>query len=225
MVNFTILAGGYTSFVASYLFNSKAGSLTLLSQSPTGSNPSWITSHPTNSNILYAVNEVSSGVLQSFTINTDGSLAGPVEQISSGGNSPAYASALSTSQVAIMNYGSGNGEMIPTVSDPLHFSQNASLITFPPPDGGVSHPHMALEHGAEVFISDLVSCIAYYAVQNYSDLFIGTLGCRQNLEINRRWLSGHMENSRIYHTTPRKRSSSHGHLRCSLSLHHSFYTF
>ena len=39
MVNFTILAGGYTSFVASYLFNSDTNALTLLNQSPTRANP------------------------------------------------------------------------------------------------------------------------------------------------------------------------------------------
>ncbi|KIM76833.1 hypothetical protein PILCRDRAFT_826047 [Piloderma croceum F 1598] len=155
MVNFTIFAGGYTSFVASYLFNSEASSLTLLNQSQTGPSPSWITLQGTNSSILYAVNEVSSGVLQSFTINSNGSLAGPVDQVSSGGDGPAYASALSTGQVAILNYGSGNGKIIPTISDPLHFVKNSSLITFAPPDGGVSHPHMALEHAAEVFVSDL----------------------------------------------------------------------
>ena len=52
MVNFTILAGGYTSFVASYLFNSDTNALTLLNQSPTGANPSWITLHPTDKSIL-----------------------------------------------------------------------------------------------------------------------------------------------------------------------------
>jgi 6-phosphogluconolactonase (cycloisomerase 2 family) len=156
MVNFTILAGGYTSFVASYLFNSEAGSLTLLSQSPTGPSPSWIESHPTNNSILYAVNEVTPGALQSFTVNSNGSLTGPVDQISSGGNGPAFAAPLTTGQVAIMNFGSGNGEIIPTTSDPLHFAQNSTLTTFPPPSGGVSNPHMALEYGEEVLVSDLV---------------------------------------------------------------------
>ena len=52
MVNFTILAGGYTSFVVSYLFNSDTSSLTVLNQSPTGANPSWISLHPTNKSIL-----------------------------------------------------------------------------------------------------------------------------------------------------------------------------
>lgn len=52
MVNFTILAGGYSTFIATYLFNSDANTLSLLSQSPTGPNPSWIDLHPTNKSIL-----------------------------------------------------------------------------------------------------------------------------------------------------------------------------
>ena len=52
MVNFTILAGGYSSFIVSYLFNSDARTLTVQTQSETGANPSWITRHPTNASIL-----------------------------------------------------------------------------------------------------------------------------------------------------------------------------
>ena len=52
MVNFTILAGGYATFIATYLFDSDAGSLSLASQSPSGTNPSWIALHPTNQSVL-----------------------------------------------------------------------------------------------------------------------------------------------------------------------------
>lgn len=52
MVNFTILAGGYTTFIGTYLFNSDAGTLSLLNTYPTGNDPSWITAHPTNSSII-----------------------------------------------------------------------------------------------------------------------------------------------------------------------------
>jgi 6-phosphogluconolactonase (cycloisomerase 2 family) len=160
MVNFTIIAGGLTtSFVATYLFNSQAGSLTLLSQSPTGANSSWISSHPTNKKILYALNEIETGpgALQSFVINSNGSLTGAVDTVSSGGVGPAFTGGLSTGQVAIVNYMGGNAEIIPTTSDPLHFARNSALITFPPPEGGVSHPHMALQNGNEIFVPDLVS--------------------------------------------------------------------
>jgi hypothetical protein len=47
-----IFAGGYTTFIVSYLFNSDACTLNVLNHSPTGNNPSWIASHPTNRSIL-----------------------------------------------------------------------------------------------------------------------------------------------------------------------------
>ncbi|KAF9481731.1 putative isomerase YbhE [Pholiota conissans] len=155
MVSFKILAGGYDVFVATYLFNSANSSLTLLSKSPTGSNPSWITLNPTNRSLLYAVNENDSGALQSFSITPSGSLSGPIDTIASDGSSPAFATALSTGSVAVMNYGTGNGRIIPTTSQESEFVTTAPVITFPPPVGGVSHPHMALEHEDEVLVPDL----------------------------------------------------------------------
>ncbi|KAF8882094.1 Lactonase, 7-bladed beta-propeller-domain-containing protein [Infundibulicybe gibba] len=155
MVSFTILAGGYDVFVATYLFSSDTSSLSLLSKSPTGPDPSWITAHPTNKSILYAVNEVATGALQSFTIKPDGSLSGVIDSVSSGGDSPAFTAALSTGQVAIMNYNSGTGRVIPTESAATQFDTSATTITFPPPVGGVSHPHMAVQFGNEVFVPDL----------------------------------------------------------------------
>ncbi|KAH9849368.1 putative isomerase YbhE [Lenzites betulinus] len=152
MVNFTILAGGYSTFIATYLFNSDANTLSLLGQSPTGQNPSWIDLHPTNKSILYATNENTDGALQSFVIKQDGSLTAAIGQTSSGGNGPAFAVPLSTGEVAVMNFGSGNGLVIPTEEDPLEFTAGAPLITFP---AAVSHPHMALEVGSEVLVPDL----------------------------------------------------------------------
>jgi len=52
MVSFTILAGGFSTFVATYVFNADTSSLTLTKQSTTGENPSWIASHPQNASIL-----------------------------------------------------------------------------------------------------------------------------------------------------------------------------
>lgn len=52
MVSLTILAGGYTSAIATYLFNTDTNALTLASQSTTGANPSWISLDPNNDGIL-----------------------------------------------------------------------------------------------------------------------------------------------------------------------------
>ncbi|KAJ7176736.1 Lactonase, 7-bladed beta-propeller-domain-containing protein [Mycena filopes] len=156
MVSLTIFAGGYDVFIAAYLFNTADSSLTLTGKYPSGANPSWITGHPTNKTILYATNENTGGALQSFTISGS-TLSSPVDTVPSDGDAPAFAVALSTGEVAIMNYSSGNGRIIPTTTSPEHFDNSAPVITFPPPvvAGGVSHPHMALEHGKEVFVPDL----------------------------------------------------------------------
>ncbi|PIL23472.1 hypothetical protein GSI_14783 [Ganoderma sinense ZZ0214-1] len=154
MVNFTILAGGWTPFVVSYLFNSCTNSLTVLNQSPTGGNTSWISLHPTNKSILYAINEVSPvGALQSYTIDQDGALSGAIDTISTEGDRAAFTTALSTGQVAVVNYLGGNALVVPTKpEEPLEFLSSFTPVPF---DAPISRPHMVLEHGNELFIPDI----------------------------------------------------------------------
>ncbi|KAJ7618292.1 Lactonase, 7-bladed beta-propeller-domain-containing protein [Mycena polygramma] len=155
MVKFTIYTGGYTSFIVSYLFDTQTASLTYLKTIDTSANPSWLAPHPTNPSIIYATNENPVGALQSYATSPGGGLV-LLDEVSSGGNGPAFCWPLSTGQVAIMNYGSGNGEIIPTVAGGKKFDNSTSvLLTFPPPPGGVSNPHMAYQYGKEVFVPDL----------------------------------------------------------------------
>ncbi|KAH9475848.1 hypothetical protein JR316_0011408 [Psilocybe cubensis] len=154
MVNFTILAGGFSTFIATYVFNSDASTLTLTEQTTTGPNPSWIALHPENSSILYAVNEIGPiGSLQSFLVNADGGLT-LVDTVSSGGNGPTFTNPLSTGEVTAMNFGSPNCSLVATVpGDPLHFQRDSPVVNFPV-NGGPSNPHMSLEFNGEVFIAD-----------------------------------------------------------------------
>jgi len=104
-----------------------------------------------------SVNEVSPiGAVQSFIIHPDGSLSTPQDTVSSTGDRPAFVAALSTGQVGVMNFDGGSGLFIPTTDSPLHFERNAPAITFPTKPNTVSHPHMLLQHGNEVFVPDLV---------------------------------------------------------------------
>ena len=108
--------------------------------------------------IIYsATNENTDGALQSFTVTPDGVISSAVDTIETDGDAPAFAAALSTGPVAVMNYNTGNGRIIPTTSSPLEFDDSAAVITFPPPSDGVSHPHMAYEYGSEILVPDLVS--------------------------------------------------------------------
>ncbi|KIK57372.1 hypothetical protein GYMLUDRAFT_46246 [Collybiopsis luxurians FD-317 M1] len=157
MVNFTILAGGYNTFIATYLFDSCAGTLDVVSKFPAGTNTSWMSPHPTNASIFYSVNELEPmGALQSYMTTADGVISGPFDTVPSGGGDPAFTVPLTTGQVAIMNYNSGNGRIFPTDSTGLKFdNDSAPIITFTPPVDGVSHPHMAFEFEGGVFVPDL----------------------------------------------------------------------
>lgn len=154
MVNFTIFTGGYTSYILTYLFNSETSSLTFVANTTTGPDPSWLTLNTKDRSLFYAVNEVTDGALQSYKIESNGSIS-LLNTVSSEGNGPAFAAALPTGEVAIMNYGSGNGRVIDTTKCGTDFDNSAPLITFPPPAGGVSNPHMAVLHNDELFVTDL----------------------------------------------------------------------
>ncbi|KAJ2923344.1 hypothetical protein H1R20_g13751, partial [Candolleomyces eurysporus] len=155
MVNFTILAGGFTSFIATYVFDSDAGSLSLTKQNPTGQNPSWIAPHRLNSSILYAVNEIGPvGNLQSFLVDEEGGLS-LVDTVATGGNGPTYTEALSGGEVSAMNFGSPNASFIATdPEDPSRFLRDSPAVNFPVGDGP-SNPHQSLEFNGEIFVPDL----------------------------------------------------------------------
>jgi 6-phosphogluconolactonase (cycloisomerase 2 family) len=170
MVNFTILAGGTGAFIATYLFNSDAGSLALTKQNPTGTNPSWIGLHPTNTSILFAVNEVEEGAVQSFAIGADGILsADAIANISSGGNGPAHLLALSTGEVSVMNFGGGNGRVLTPTDDPAIFSDDAPVITFP---ANKSNPHETFElKNGDLLVPDLGADQIWHLKKNGSGAF------------------------------------------------------
>lgn len=158
MVNFTILAGGFTSFIATYVFDSDTGSLTLTKQNPSGASASWIARHPTDPTTLYAVNEIGPvGSVQSFLVDEEGGLT-VVDTAPTGGNGPTYTEFLSTGEVTGLNFGSPNASFVQTdPTDPKKFiveTLPTSVVSFPALEGA-SNPHQSLEYNGEVFIPDL----------------------------------------------------------------------
>ncbi|KAH6913245.1 Lactonase, 7-bladed beta-propeller-domain-containing protein [Coprinopsis sp. MPI-PUGE-AT-0042] len=158
MVNFTILAGGFTSFIATYVLDTDTGSLTLTKQNPSGDSASWIALHPTDPTTLYAVNEVGPvGSVQSFLVDEEGGLT-VVDTAPTGGNGPTYTEFLSTGEVTGLNFGSPNASFVQTdPNDPKKFIQETlatSVVSFPALEGA-SNPHQSLEYNGEVFIPDL----------------------------------------------------------------------
>ncbi|TFK24022.1 putative isomerase YbhE [Coprinopsis marcescibilis] len=158
MVSFKILAGGYSTFIATYLFNTtpQASTLEVISRSPTGINPSWLSFHPTNKSLLYTVNEYDRGAVQSFLVKEDGSLSSAIDVVSSSGESPAHVIALkSTGQVVAMNYNSGNGRIINATTTGRFVAEVAQTVTFQEPAGPISHPHQAYEYKDKIWVPDL----------------------------------------------------------------------
>ncbi|KAL1677527.1 Lactonase, 7-bladed beta-propeller-domain-containing protein [Schizophyllum commune] len=157
MVSFKILAGGYTSSIVTYLFDSDAATLTVGPQSTSGSSPSWLTLGAKDQSVLYATNELSPvGALEAFKINDDGSVTS-TDSISSQGNGPAFTVQLSTGEVVGPNYGSNTVVFAPTsADDPTKFQQDAAYkVELPTDEGVTNHPHQAYEYNDEVFIPDL----------------------------------------------------------------------
>ncbi|KAF9562057.1 hypothetical protein CPC08DRAFT_817320 [Agrocybe pediades] len=93
MVDFKILAGGLSSFVATYLFNPDQKSLTLMNQTSMTSAPTWVMSHPRSRNTIYTVNELH-GSISSFTLDGNTGQLNLVETHETGGNTPSFCDVL-----------------------------------------------------------------------------------------------------------------------------------
>lgn len=93
-----ILVGGYTSLITALLYtpngSGTAGSLSLLSQSNAGTNPSWLALNPSNSSIVYANQETWGGQIWSFVIDPTTAALTKKSTGSTGGNDPAHFAVL-----------------------------------------------------------------------------------------------------------------------------------
>ena len=159
MVSFKILGGAYGNFIATYLFTTdgNTSSLTVTSRKSSPQNPSWLAAHPSNSSLIYATNEPwPQGFVQSYTVNSDGSLNNALDTISTGGDGPAHMLALSNGFVVAMNYNSGNGKIYNMTSNGARFNpERSQFISFPKASNQISHPHQIYEHNNQLFIPDL----------------------------------------------------------------------
>jgi len=153
---FTLLVGAYSSVITSIRFDPSSTILSVLGSSPSGTNPSWIATHPLNSSVLLATNEVNpTGGVNTFLITDPiNGVAAIKSKSSSFGADPAHLAGLSQArQVAVMDYSSGTGAFIPLGADLLTLDEaNAQKVTF---NANVSHPHQAVEVGSEVLVPDL----------------------------------------------------------------------
>jgi len=171
MVKLNILAGGNFAFIVSYLFDSADRTLTLTQQNPSGEKPYWIEKSAVNPSILYALNEVEDGAIQSFTIFENGTLSGAISTTSTGGSVPAHVFSSPSGDVAAMNYFGGNGVVVRTENNGSNFG-DSTFITFPPiGSSGAAHPHQTIKFKDELLVPDLGGDTVWRLVPNQDGVF------------------------------------------------------
>lgn len=88
-----ILVASYTPNISTLEFDPTAQTLKPIAQSPAGTNPSWIASHPTDKSLILATNEVTDGKVHLFRLQPDGKLK-LLESVGSAGEDPAHLAVL-----------------------------------------------------------------------------------------------------------------------------------
>lgn len=160
MVNFTIIAGGYTAALSVFSFNSETTKLSLVGTPSGGDQPGWVQVGPDHKS-LFATQEVGDGGVASFTL----SATGDVTQVSRGhsSGSPASLGVLSNGkEVVVANYDVGSITSFPIGDDGVTLGDATPILQLqgsgPNPDRQTSpHPHNVVEYGDEVLIPDLGS--------------------------------------------------------------------
>ncbi|KAG8826497.1 hypothetical protein FRC17_008215, partial [Serendipita sp. 399] len=166
---FLILVGGYTSVISSLRFTPSTSSLTYLTQSSVGAqSPTWLSSHPTNSSIIYATQEAwgRTGAIYSLLLNpSTGSLTSKAS-ISTGTSTSnggaVYVELLGDgTTLAASNYNAGSAFMVSLGSDKLSFSGSGQVIQFsgsgPLPNQLSPHAHQSIGYNNGILVADLGS--------------------------------------------------------------------
>lgn len=111
----------------------KTGALTFVSSEASGENPSFLAQHP-NGKILYAVNQIDSGTISSFSIDANSGSLSLLNRYSTKGSIPCHLGIDPSAQlIAVANYMSGsvasfklkeNGELSPLSSFTQHYGSS-----------------------------------------------------------------------------------------------------
>jgi 6-phosphogluconolactonase (cycloisomerase 2 family) len=150
---FTILAGGYSTVITTLSWDTSSKDIKVLSTSPAGNSPSWIGPHPTEPDVIYAVNELEKGLVLTFKINDDKTVT-QIDSVSTGGNGPAFTDLFANDTiVGAFNFGDGTAAFIPVEENGANFtSKEPQVIKF---DAPTSNPHQGVRHGDEILVPDL----------------------------------------------------------------------
>ncbi|CUA68676.1 hypothetical protein RSOLAG22IIIB_08046 [Rhizoctonia solani] len=159
-MSYKLLIGGYTSTITTLLFNSTSSSLSTIGTFPAGFNSTWITTHPTDKNVVYAGQEGTPGSILSFVVGQSGQLT-QVDSTFTGGNRPVHLTISSNGKEAVVaNYESGTSTNILLAADVAHFETAYPPVAFngSGPNSArqeSSHPHQIVKYGNEYLVMDL----------------------------------------------------------------------
>jgi len=136
---FLILVGSFSPMISTLNFTSSPSSLSLVSQTPSGTSPSWLLSNPVNTSIVYATDETDSGALNSLVLDHSSGKLTPVASIATQGGSPTHIGLVNNgTQLGVANYGDGSAFFTTLDQDLLHFN-SPQLVSFT--SAGPSNAH------------------------------------------------------------------------------------
>jgi 6-phosphogluconolactonase (cycloisomerase 2 family) len=128
--SFLILVGSFSSMISTLNFTSSPPSLTRVTQTASGTSPSWLLSNPSNSSILYATDETDNGTVNSFIVDQKTGALTHVDSIATQGGSPTHIGLVNNgTQLGVANYGGKSAFFTTLQSDQVHFS-SPQLVNF-----------------------------------------------------------------------------------------------
>lgn len=162
-MSFLILVGSFSPLISTLNFTISPPSLNLVSQTTSGTSPSWLLGNPYNSSIVYATDETDVGALNSLVLDhTTGNLTA-VSSIPTQGGSPTHIGLVNNgTQLGAANYGTGSAFFTTLEADQLHFS-DPQLVKFDVP---ASNAHEVVASGDQVFVADLAADRVWRLDQN-----------------------------------------------------------
>lgn len=169
MSSFLILVGSFAPLISTLNFTASPPSLSLVSQTPSGTSPSWLLSNPVNNSIIYATDETDSGGLNSLLLDQSTGNLTLVDSVSTQGGSPTHIGLVNNgTQLGVANFGGGSAYFTELDDDLLHFT-SPSLVSFA--GAGTSNAHQVVPFGDQALVSDLGSDRVWRLGRNPSGLW------------------------------------------------------
>jgi 6-phosphogluconolactonase (cycloisomerase 2 family) len=155
-MSFLILVGSFSQMISTLNFTISPPSLNLVTQTASGTSPSWLLGNPTNSSIVYATDEVEDGALNSLILDQTTGKLSPVSSIRTQGGSPTHIGLVNNgTQLGAANFVGGSAFFTTLQADQLHFS-DPQLVHFDVPASNAHQVCERLSYHVSISEIDLV---------------------------------------------------------------------